>query len=79
MIEIENVESYKIELPDGNLIFYPVFQEMIFEYYDKIEDEDYEVLIWNKDGFQTFNTPFDKDKYLTIFKNYEETLKWLYG
>ena len=74
-MNIENIERYTITLEQGQLFFYPTNQEMIFEYYDEKEDEDYEVLIWNKDGFQVVDVPFDKDTFLTIFKEFEEKNK----
>lgn len=72
-MDIENDEVYKIVTPGCNVFYYPLKQEMFFEFYDEKEDEFYEVLVWDKDGFTQAETPFDKIKYLTIFKEYGET------
>lgn len=75
-MEIENINSYKIINPLGNLIFYPATQELFLEYYDENEDEDYEVLLW-RDGkyvLSDVSVP-ELDKYITIFLEYQEKNK----
>lgn len=71
-MELEKLTSYKIVIPHGSLFFYPETQQMVFEYYNEVDDEEYEILVWDSTGFYPLDFTLDGEKYLAIFKEYEE-------
>jgi len=74
-VEVEHLETYKIEEENYDLIFNIDTEEMTIEYYNPLEDEDYSVTIKDIDGFHLDESP-EKDlsklqKYFEYFRNYK--------
>ena len=70
--EIENFERYKIELDTYSLLYYPSTKTMSVEYWDDIEEDDVEVIIYDETGYHLENS-FIKD--LSVLDNYLKIFK----
>jgi hypothetical protein len=73
-MNIDYLKKSVLEFDNYTLAWYPSIKEMWIEFYDSIDDDDYELCIWNADGFHVEESP-EKDvdllaKQLQFFEQY---------
>ena len=71
-IDVERRERYTITLDEYSIYFYPMSQEMTIEFFSMVDEEEYEVTIYDESGFHLEESPIKDEvlllKYLDLFK-----------
>jgi len=66
---VEKLERYSILLDTYSIYYYPSTNEMTIEFFSDIDEEEYEVTIYDVSGFHLEESPIKDEVLLTTYLN----------